>query len=281
MTDEIVLTKKQKEVLDYIRKYSDPNDLTENKIVNAFKGGTTDDTSTKRGKYARMTVLSIIDYLEKYNFIKIDEINTQYHIIRPNNDHLLNRLENELEEFEDKYFILTERLKNIVKSTQSNKRRENNIELAYYFYLLFQHLVGTYVMNMLVRWPYETKYKDEKMLGSLFITVFKRLQKIYTSRKLLISPSEEISTIPTLGQNLFVLDKEIIENMLRLCKKNDIQQETEKVLDMLWKISKQFFPFARPKFEKGLQPDGEHKADNRIPPDDWRELVDYHNLNIK
>ena len=262
--EEIILTKKQKEVLDYIRKYSAEPDLTENKIVNTFKG-----------KYARMTVLNIIDFLHKHNFIKIDEINTQYHVITPNNDHLLNKLENELDEFEEKYLILTERLKNIVNSKQDkNKRRENNIKLAYYFYLLFQHLVGTYVMNMLVRWQYETKYKDEKMLGTLFITVFKRLQKIYRSGKLLISPSEEISTIPTLGQNLFVLDKETIENMLRLCKENDIQPETEKVLDILWKISKQFFPFARPKFEKSPQPEGGFKPDNRIP-DNWRDVIDY------
>jgi hypothetical protein len=193
----------------------------------------------------------------------------------------LNRLENELDEFEEKYLILTERLKNLVKSTQDNntKQRDNNIELAYNFYLLFQHLVDTYVMNMLVRWSYETKYKDEKMLGRLFVTVFKRLQKIYTSNKLLISPSEEISTIPTLGQNLFVLDKMTIENMLRLCKENGIQQETEKVLDTLWKISKYYFPFARPKFEKGSQLDrgGYKKADKKIPPppDDWRDVIDY------
>ena len=210
--------------------------------------------------------------------IKIDEINTQYHVIRPNYDHLLNRLENELDEFEEKYLILTERLKNIVKSTRDNntKRRDNNIELAYYFYLLFQHLVGTYVMNMLVKWPYETKYKDEKMLGRLFITVFKRLQKIHTSNKLLISPSEEIPTIPNLGQNLFVLDKETIENMLRLCKENDIQPETEKVLDTLWKISKYFFPFARPKFGKDSQPEEGFKSNNRIP-DNWRDVIDYNN----
>jgi hypothetical protein len=265
-------------VLDYIRKYSGPEDLTENKIVHAFKKGETD---TKRGKYARMTVLSIIDYLEKYRFIKIDEINTQYHVIRPNYDHLLNKSENELNEFEEKYLILTERLKNIVDSkkrnnTRDNNNNNNNIELAYYFYLLFQHLVGTYVMNILVTWPYETKSMDEKLLGTLFLTVFKRLQKIYTSRKLYISPSEAISTIPTLGQNLFVLDKETIENLLRLSKKYDMQPETEKVLDILWKISKKYFPFARSKFEKGPQPEEGYKADSRIP-DNWRDVIDYNN----
>ena len=76
--EEIILNKKQQEVLDYIRKYSGLDDLTENKIVNAFKKSETD---ANRGKYARMTILNIIDYLEKYNFIKIDKINTQYHVI--------------------------------------------------------------------------------------------------------------------------------------------------------------------------------------------------------
>jgi hypothetical protein len=269
--DENFLTKKQQEVLDYIRKYSGPADLTENKIVNAFKKSETD---ANRGRYARMTILSIIDYLEKYNLIKIDKINTQYHVIKPNYNHLLNKLENELNEFEEKYLILTDRLKNLVQSKKRNKGLDNNIELAYYFYLLFQHLVGNYIMNMLVRWPDETKNKDEKMLGILFITVFKRLQKIYTSSKLFISPSEEISTIPTLGQNLFVLDKENMENMLKLCKENDIQQETEKVLDILWSISKQYFPFARPKFEKGLQSNNGYKADDTVP-NDWRDVIDY------
>src|SRR5215211_7457914 len=152
--EETILTKKQQEVLDYIRKYSGSADLTENKIVNAFKN----ETDTKKGKYARMTILSIIDYLEKYNFIKINKINTQYHIITPNNDHLLNKLKNELDEFDEKYLILTERLKTIVVNSkrEKNKQRENYMELAYCFYLLFQHLVGTYVMNMLVRWPHET-----------------------------------------------------------------------------------------------------------------------------
>jgi hypothetical protein len=271
--EQTTLTNKQQEVLDYIRRYTGPADLTENKIVNAFNKSETDTT---RGKYARMTILSIIDHLEKYKFIKIDKINTQYHLITPNNDHLLNKLKNELDEFEEKYLILTERLKNIVVGSkqEKNKAREHNIELAYYFYLLFQHLVGTYVMNMLVKWPQETKNKDEKMLGILFLTVFNRLQQIYRSSKLLISPSEEIFTIPTLGQNLFVLDKETIENMLKLCNKNDIQPETEKVLDILWKISQQYFPFARPKFEKAPQPEGGFKPDKKVP-ENWRDVIDY------
>src|SRR5215203_2005591 len=103
--DEIMLNIKQQEVLDYIRKYSGPEDLTENKIVNAFKKGETD---TKRGKYARMTVLSIIDYLEKYN------------IIKPNYNHLSIKLENELDEFEERYLILTDRLKNLVVKSNQN-----------------------------------------------------------------------------------------------------------------------------------------------------------------
>jgi hypothetical protein len=279
MSDELILNHRQEEVLDYIRTYSEKSDLTENMIVNAFK-----ERNFKRGKYARMTVLSIIDYLHQNNLIKIDEINTKYHIVRSNNEHLLVKLKNELDEFEEKYIILTERLKYIINSKNKERidKRENNIELAYYFYLLFQHLVGNYIMNIIFRWPDETKNKDEKILEKLFITVFKRLQKIYTSRKLLISPSEEVSTIPTLGYNLFVLDRNNIENMLRLCKKNDIQPETEKVLDILWKISKYYFPFAKPKFEKGPQPEGGYKADKTIPPpNDWRELVDYHNLNTR
>ena len=279
MSDKLNLNHKQEEVLGYIRKYSEQSDLTENMIVNAFK-----ERDSKRGKYARMTILGIIDFLDKNNLIKIDEINTKYHIVRPNNQHLLIKLENELDEFEEKYMILTEKLKYIVNSKNKERidKRENNIELAYYFYLLFQHLVGNYIMNIIFRWPDETKYKDEKILEKLFITVFKRLQKIYTSRKLLISPSEEVSTIPTLGHNLFVLDRNNIENMLRLCKKNDIQPETEKVLDILWKISKYYFSFARPKFEKGPQPEGGYKTDKTTPrPDDWRELVDYHNLNTR
>ena len=51
--EEIILNKKQQEVLDYIRKYSGLDDLTENKIVNAFKKSETD---ANRGKYARMTI---------------------------------------------------------------------------------------------------------------------------------------------------------------------------------------------------------------------------------
>ena len=65
-----------------------------------------------------------------------------------------------------------------------------------------------------------------------------------------------------------------MENMLRLGKENDMQQETEKVLDTLWSISKQYFPFARSKFEKGPQSNIVYKADNRVP-NDCRDVIDY------
>lgn len=289
--DEIVLNKKQQEVLDFIRKYSGPNDLTENKIVNAFKKGEgNDDTTTvkSRGKYARMTILSIIDYLEKYNFIKIDKINTQYHVITPNYNHLLIKLENELDEFDEKYLILTDRLKNIVVNSNPNinymQKQDKNVEqLSYYLILLFQHLFGIYVMNVLVIWRQHTKNKDEKLLGKLVMTAFQRLQKILLSNKVFISISTsekiEIDPIPTLGLNLFVLDKATIEYILKLCKEIDIQSETEKVLDSLWNISKYYFPYAKIKFEEGpqSQPEGGFKPDNRIP-EDWRDVIDY---NIK
>jgi hypothetical protein len=286
--DEIILNTKQQEVLDYIRKYSGPEDLTENKIVNAFKKGETD---TKRGNYARMTVLSIIDYLEKYNFIKIDKINTQFHVIKPNYNHLFNKLENELDEFEEKYLILTERLKNIVVVNSNQninymQRRDKNVEqLSHYLILLFQHLFGIYVMNVLVIWQQQTKNKDEKLLGKLIMTAFQRLQKILLSNKVFISisPSEKIAIdpIPTLGLNLFVLDKTTIEYMLKLCKEIDIQSETEKVLDSLWNISKYYFPYAKIKFEEGpqSQPEGGFKPYKRIP-DNWRDVIDYNNKSI-
>lgn len=280
--EETILTKKQQEVLDYIRKYSGLDDLTENKIVKAFKKSETD---VNRGKYARMTILNIIDYLEKYNFIKIDKINTQYYVITPNYNHLLNKLENELDEFEEKYLILTDRLKNIVANSNQNvnymQRRDKNVEqLSYYLILLFQHLFGMYVMNVLVIWRQQTKNKDEKLLEKLVMTAFQRLQKILLSNKVFISISSSekigIDPIPTLGLNLFVLDKATIEYMLKLCKEIDIQPETEKVLDILWKISKQYLPFARPKFEKGLQSEEGFKPNMRIP-DNWRNVIDYNN----
>jgi hypothetical protein len=279
--EETILTKKQQEVLDYIRKYSGSNDLTENKIVNAFKKGETD---TNRGKYARMTILSIIDYLEKYNFIKIDEINTQYHVIKPNYNHLFNKLENELDEFEEKYLILTDRLKNIVavKTNQDinyMQKRDKNVEqLSYYIILLFQHLFGIYIMNVLVIWQQQTKNKDERLLGKLVMTAFQRLQKILLSNKVFISisPSEkiEINPIPTLGLNLFVLDKVAIENMLKLSNEIDIESEIEKVLDSLWNISKYYFPYAKIKFEEGSQSNNVYKPEDRVP-NDWRDVIDY------
>ena len=48
-------------------------------------------------------------------------------------------------------------------------------------------------MNILVRWPDETKNKDEKILGILFITVFKRLRKYILPHNYIFRPSESIS----------------------------------------------------------------------------------------
>jgi len=236
-----------------------------------------------------MTVLSIIDYLEKYNFIKINKVNTQYHIIKPNYNHLSIKLENELDEFEERYLILTDRLKNLVVKSNQNvnymQRRNKNVEqLSYYLILLFQHLFGMYVMNILVMWRQQTKNKDEKLLGKLVMTAFQRLQKILLSNKVFLSISAtekiEIDPIPTLGLNLFVLDKATIEYMLKLCNEIDIQSETEKVLDSLWNISKYYFPYAKIKFEDPQsQPERGIKPDGKIP-NDWRDVIDYNKKRV-
>jgi hypothetical protein len=273
MSDQLNLNHKQEKVLDYIRIYSKKSDLTKNMIVNAFK-----ESDSKRGKYARMTILSIIDYLDKNNLIKIDEINTKYHVVRSNNEHLLVKLENELDEFEEKYLILTEKLKYISTSKitlEEERKDKNNLQIGESILLLFQHLVNMYIIYSLEIWPKQTKDKDEKLLGTLYVTLFKRLRKMYTDLlHLQISPSFEVPILHNLVLNSFLLTKNNIGIILKRSKQKDIQPEIEKVIDTLWKISKYFFPFVSPEFEKAPQPKEGFKPDKRIP-NDWRDVIDY------
>ena len=236
------------EVLRYIIK--NPNQ-TENKIVIAFKGS-----------YARLSVLKTIQYLAENKIIKIKVINSNKHEIIPNSKNLLTNLIQDLDNFEEKTIILTNQLERVINQRKIDVDQDT-IEMLYFMY---QHQILMFLLHALFVWP--SAIKDDELLSTIYITLFPKLRNILINLEMKISSTgSKIAMERSLTDSLFTLTPDVLNKLLDKSKQYDINPEVEKVLDIIWKNSKIFYPKIRYKFEKNI------KQTNIITPETWKDFL--------
>lgn len=238
-------------ILKYIIKK--PNQ-TENRIVMAFKG-----------TYARETVLKTIKFLSDNKNIKIKIINNNQHEIIPNSKNLVTNLIQDLEVLEGKTIILTKQLEKIV---EQRKIQIDDFTIQN-LYFIYQHQILMYLLHALVVWP--SAIKDEEVLSLMYLTLFPKLRNILKhleNMKISLNDSK-IDMIKSLKDSFFGLTPDILNGIINNSHRYNINPEIEKVLDIIWKNSKIFYPDIIHRFEK----DNKKQNNNIIVPETWQEAL--------
>ncbi len=244
------------EVLKYIIK--NPNQ-TENKIVIAFKG-----------IYARLSVRKTIQYLSENKIIKVKKINSNQHEIIPDSKNLLTNLMQDLDNFEEKTIILVTQLEKVINQRNINVDHDTIKTL----YFIYQHQILMYLLHALFVWP--SAIKDDELLSSMYLTLFPKLRNILNKVEIKISLSNsKIDMHRSLTDSFFGLTPHVLNEIVEKSHKYDINPEIEKVLDVIWKNSKIFYPEIRHRFEKNI------KQNNMTTPETWKEVLSKWNNNNK
>jgi len=239
-------------VLNHIIK--NPNQ-TENQIVTDLKG-----------KYSRVPIRKTLRFLSKNNIIIIKQINSNKYEIIPNYNHLLVILMQDLKNLDEKTLILIHQLELAIRK-QKNLAIDNDTIQSLYF--MYQHQILVYLLKALFVWP--SAIKDNEMLGTMYLTLFTRLRDILTTLEIKISSKFHIAMKKSVIDNLFNLNPDAINQIVKQSKKYDIDLAVEKVLDIIWKNGLLFAPEVGYKFHSI---DGNIKQNDKIP-NDWRDLVKY------
>jgi hypothetical protein len=252
------LSDKQMEILKYIIK--NPNQ-TENRIVIAFKG-----------TYARETVLKAIKFLSDNKIIQIKIINNNQHEIIPNSKNLVTNLIQDLEILEDKTIILTKQLEKIV---EQRKIQIDDFTIRN-LYFVYQHQILMYLLHALVVWP--SAIKDEEVLSLMYLNLFPKLRNILKhleNMKISLNDSK-IDMIKSLTDSFFGLSPDVLNGIINNSHIYNINPEIERVLDIIWKNSKKFYPNIIHRFEKNKKQDNNN---NIIVPETWQEALSKWNNN--
>jgi hypothetical protein len=239
------------EILKYIIK--NPNQ-TENRIVISFKG-----------TYARETVLKAIKFLSDNKIIKIKIINNNQHEIIPNSKNLVTNLILDLEVLEEKTIILIKQLEKVV---EQRKIQIDDFTIQN-LYFIYQHQILMYLLHALVVWP--SAIKDEEVLSLMYLNLFHKLRNILKhleNMKISINNSK-IDMLKSLTDSFFGLTPDVLNGIINNSHKYNINPEIEKVLDIVWKNSKIFYPNIIHRFEK----DNKKQDNNIIVPETWQEAL--------
>jgi hypothetical protein len=243
------------DILKYIIK--NPNQ-TENRIVIGFKG-----------TYARETVLKAIKFLSDNKIIKIKIINNNQHEIIPNSKNLVTNLIQDLEVLEEKTIILTKQLEKIV---EQRKIQIDDFTIQN-LYFIYQHQILMYLIHALVVWP--SSIKDEEVLSLMYLTLFPKLRnilKLLENMKISLNDSK-IDMFKSLTDSFFGLTPNVLNGIINNSHKYNINPEIERVLDIIWKNSKIFYPDIIHRFEKDT------KQNNVTTPETWKEALSKWNNN--
>lgn len=219
--------------------------------------------------------------------IIIDKANSQRHKLYVNSDSEVYKLRKSLDELRDAFFKLVEEFKakektgilantdiERIKNLDFSVDEQDKIAPAYDLMLahqslviLLQHVLGMYVLYFLFKWPQEIT--EPETLNKLHSMTFQTITEIRNeiSRSL---PDYSVFTFQDdLVNRMFVL------NPFRLCaafinlKTHGVAEQTETVVDALWKFSTPFVPSDFAQFRWFIEEDGKEKRLAKS----WRKVV--------
>jgi hypothetical protein len=265
------LTEKETKVLRHIETYPDS---TKQNIVDHF-----------RGEMARATVFRTLDGLVKCGIVndKLDPINRQIHRLAVNYESIYFQSIQELDGFRNAFLALIDRAAIECNRSKVSMREKEFSRLYSELILIYFHVLGTYITYAILKWP--KKIKDKEVLTKLYATVFSRMAEILTR----FSESFQISYgLPKFGRattsdafspilqtfviSTFLLRTAKLKQVYESGQKHKIAKEVEAVLDIVWKISFDVYPYS--------------DLDIKLPPQlleelkDWRKALTYHEFRL-
>jgi hypothetical protein len=258
--DESDLTEREKAILKHIKK--NPGKIKE-QIVEQFKG-----------KYSRAPVLDSIESLAQLEIILVKKEHRQKHFVYPNEESLLISEFRDLEQFKESFLRVLKKARREYDNLYTKKQRtkiEDDPSLALKLddyksyivilvYYLLRHMINTYGVIALFRWPSMTK--NTEILNRLYIGVFARLSEIL---------SASLEFVPTEKDPRIVFDNIMTENYSYIYDFDDIidnskeyglYKEFEPVMDCIWRIRSNNLPSVP------YDPDRTKRTAQ-----DWRELL--------
>jgi hypothetical protein len=266
------LTQKETKILRYIETYPDS---TKQNIVEYF-----------HGEMARVPVYRTLDRLVKYGIVndKLDHLNRQTHRLAVNYESIYFQSIQELDEFKNAFFALIDRTAVEYNRSKVSAMREKEFSQLYSeLILIYFHVLGTYITYAILKWP--KKIKDKDVLTKLYSTVFSRMVEILTrfSESLQVSyglPKFGRATIKdafspilqTFVITTFLLRTAKLKQVYESGQKHKIAKEVESVLDIVWKISFDVYPYSDLDIKLTPQQLEELK--------DWRKALRYYESRL-
>ena len=249
--EDIDLSRKERAILDYIQNHP-----------GVSKQGLVDGLD---GQYSRVPIYDAITFLDRNQMIVIrkDKHNSQVHRLFINDDSLLLALIHDLDSFEKNYLQL-------LRKVQKNEPKGSMMTI-YAPFTIYQHLLGMYLIHSLQTWPRQTD--DPLMLKRLYTTLFSRLSKIHLEIYKIHHQMAGQSSARDLVWHDMIKRSFLIHYEIRFfhwyCNKIKAVEEFENVMDVVWRISYDFFPLSDLWKEVDKLKNGKEMDKFR----DWRELL--------
>jgi tetratricopeptide (TPR) repeat protein len=274
------LNQRHQSILDFIKKNPRTN---KEEVVKKL---------TKEKKGSRVTILKDIKYLTDSGFIvsrKDDKNSSNFNLYI--NEIELEKIIDIHERFEKSFIDLIDKIRLKIFSDeffmmqqQNQQQNQEKLMAMYEILLIYLHFLAMNMIHAIFNWPAIIKDEDKRIkLNSI---LFAKLQKLhlavsdaltYTSKKL---PGKiGISIEQNIISNWFKLTPNSLKACMESAKKFEIVTEMEKVLDIIWGVSYNFLPFAKPLFEKDGHKEGHdtQKWNKQTwRPVNWKEAIKYY-----
>jgi hypothetical protein len=269
------LSGREKVTLEYIEDHAG---TTKQAVIEAL---------TNDSKGSRVTILHAINSLKDYGMIlaRKDKPNSPAYKLYINEDSIFLSVYRELENFQNTFSILVERIKTELLKENGEScsfDASHNSAVLYDLLLICHHVLGTYLTFSMLKWPAEID--DEMILTKINAIMIYRLAEIHTKLSKAFKVQRGMPVFddgPTVGQvsnpilqefiyHMFLLEPKIMVNILEDYKRYNMQQGVAPLLKIAWEIGFPIYPYTDLSISKDLLP---HDM-NRLK--DWRYAIAYY-----
>jgi hypothetical protein len=246
-------------------------------FVSTHQGCTAEDIVKGQNKIGRKKVFKILNELKKEAIILSEQSETNRRNIKlfVNGNNLLVSVPRQLEEFNKVFFDL------LMKAEEKVSDKTNyEQDLIYDLILIYQHVVGIYLLNSLLIWP--KILKDKNSLNNLYTMFFGKIVEIQSKLSEIFKVTDflppfnqaTVAAVDSPLSNSLITDSFHLSpaNMLRIvdvCKRYQILNEVKPVLDVAWKIGFDIYPYTE--LDLNLIPE-----DRDTVLKDWRIAIGYY-----
>ena len=182
------LNEKEWQVLEYVKANPDQN-----------KAQIADGMSNH---YSRIPILNALRTLEDYGMITVKKENRQFHRVVANDNNLLLRVSNDINDFKEMFFVLLNKIKyKPIKSFLVIRKRAKLPEghsLLSELYIIYHQFIRVFLFQAMTKWS-KQEVLDKRTLARLYDTIFPIILSIQ------LKLSEVVDRIPSTSNEKIIL----------------------------------------------------------------------------